>query len=240
MLPIHQQMILSTTFSPIAFFLPCIHHPTRVSEQRASVIDNIYTNATNANITSGNIVMQISDHFPQFLILKNTPVSHNKLESFKYDYSSFKEDKFLDDFNQIDFTYLENCDLDVNNIFDRFLQDLNTLTNKHAPIKRRSREEMKLKDKPWINNRIQKMMRIRDKILQKMKKQQTPDNLKLYKKFRNRLSNELKESKERYFHNYFSANSQNVKKLWSGIKIKICHKSSTAFSINKSKAKMVM
>ena len=88
--------------------LPCIHHPTRVSEHRASVIDNIYTNATNANITSGNIVMQITDHFPQFFILKNTHVSHNKSESLKYDYSRFKEDKFLDDFNQIDFTYLEN------------------------------------------------------------------------------------------------------------------------------------
>ena len=193
--------------------LPCIHHPTRVSEQRALVIDNIYTNATNANITSGNIVMQISDHFPQFLILKNTQVGHDKLESFKYDYSRFKEDKFLDDFNQIDFTYLENSDLDVNNEFDRFLKDLNTLTTKHAPIKRRSRKEVKLKDKPWINNRIQKMIRIRDKILLKMKKQLTPDNLKLYKKFRNRVSNEVREGKERYFHNYFSANSQNMKKL---------------------------
>ena len=217
--------------------LPCIHHPTRVSEHRASIIDNIYTNATNANIVSGNILMQITDHFPQFMILKNTHVSHNNSESFKYDYSRFKEDKFLDDFNQIDFTYLENSDLDVNNKFDRFLKDLNTLTNQHAPIKRRSRKEMKLKDKPWINNRILKMMRIRDRILQKMKKQQTPDNVKLYKKFRNRVSNELKESKARYFHTYFSTNSQNMKKLWSGIKTIISHKSSTSSSINKIKDK---
>ena len=127
---------------------------------------NIYTNATNANIVSGNILMQITDHFPQFMILKNNHVSHNNSESFKYDYSSFKEDKFLDDFNQIGFTYSENNDLDVNNKFDTFLKDLNTLTNQHAPIKRRSRKEMKLKDKPWINNRIrEKMMRIRDRIL---------------------------------------------------------------------------
>ena len=217
--------------------LPCIHHPTRVSEHRASVIDNIYTNATNANIISGNIVMQISDHFPQFLILQNTQVSHNKPESYKYDYSRFKEDKFLDDFNQTDFTYLENSDLDVNNKFDRFLKDLDTLTKQHAPIVRRSRKEMKLKDKPWINHRSQKMMRIRDKSLQKMKKQQTPDNLKLYKKFRNRVSNELKESKERYFHNYLSVNSQNMKKLWSDIKTIISHKSSTSSSINKIKGK---
>ena len=208
--------------------LPCIHHSTRVCEQRASIIDNIYTNAANANITSGNILMQITDHFPLFTILKNTYVSHCKSESFKDDYSRFKEDSFVEDFNQVDFSYLDNSDLNLNNKFDRFLKDLNTLTNKHAPIKRRSRKEMKLKDKPWINNRILKMMRIRDRILQKLKKQQNPDNLKLYKKFRNRVSNELKESKAQYFHNYFSTNSQNMKKLWSGIKTIISHKSSTS------------
>ena len=117
------------------------------------------------------------------------------------------------------------------------MKDLNTLTNKHAPIKKLSRKEKKLKDKPWINKRILKMMRIRDRILQKLKKQQNPDNLNLYKKFRNRVSNELKESKARYFHNYFSTNSQNMKKLRSGIKTIISHKSSTSFSINKIKDK---
>ena len=193
-----------------------------------------------AKIVSGNILMQITDHFPQFMMLKNTHVRYNNCESFEYENSRFKEDKFLDDFIQIDFTYLENDDLDVSNKFDRFLKDLNTLTNQYAPIKRRSRKEIKLKDKPWINNRIQKMMRIRVKILQKMKKQQTPDNnVKLHKKCRNRVSNELKERKARYFHNYFSANNQNMKKLWSGIKT-IISKSSSSSSINKSKARMEM
>ena len=95
---------------------------------------------------------------------------------------------------------------------------------------------MKLKDKPWINNRIQKIMRIRDNILQKLKKQQTPENLTLYKKCRNCVSNEVKESKARYFHSYFSTNSKNVKKLWAGIKTIISHKSLTS-SINKIKGK---
>ena len=138
-----------------------------MSEHRASIIDNIYTNATNANLTGGNILTQITDHFPQFLILKNTQISHIKSESFKYDYSKFKEDKFLEDFNQIDFTYLESNDMGVSTKFDRFLKDLSTLTNKHAPIKKRSRKEIRMKDKPWINSRIQKMMRIRDRVLLK-------------------------------------------------------------------------
>ena len=125
--------------------------------------------------------------------------------------------------------------MDVNKKFDRFLKDLSTLTNKHAPIIKRSRKEMKLKDKPWINNKIQKMMRIRDRILLKLKKKSTNDNLTLYKKFRNRVSNEIKKSKENCFHNFFSTNTQNMKKLWSGIKTIISHKSSTSSTINKIK-----
>ena len=73
------------------------------------------------------------------MILKNTHVSHNKSESFKYDYSRFKEDEFVEDFNQIDFAYLENSDIDMNSKFDRFLKDLNSLTKKHAPITRTRR-----------------------------------------------------------------------------------------------------
>ena len=188
-------------------------------------------------MTSGNIVMQITDHFPQFLILKNTCIYWNEYKSFKNDYSKFNEEKFLDDFNNIDFAYLDNSDLDVNNNFEKFLSDLNTLTNKHAPLRWQNRKEVKLKNKPWINNRILKMMRIRVRILQRLKKHQTSDNLKLYKKFRNRVSNELKDSKARYFRDYFSTNSQNMKKMWSGIKSIISHKPPISPSINKIKGK---
>ena len=50
-------------------------------------------------------------------------------------------------------------------------------------VKKRSRKELKLNEKPWINSKIQNMMRIRDKILLKLKKKPTDDNRTLYKKF---------------------------------------------------------
>ena len=55
---------------------------------------------------------------------------------------------------------------------------------------------------------------------------------------RNRVSNELKESKARYYHNYFSTNSNNIKKLWLGIKTIISHKSSSSSAVNKIKDKV--
>ena len=190
--------------------LPCIHHPTRISQYSSSVIDNISSNLPTVEITSGNILTSISDHFPQFLILKHANIHQNKSNMYKYDYSTFDEVKFLEDYQQIDNAYLES-ETDVNNNYNKFLEDVTALTIKHVPIKKRTRKELKLMSKPWINGRIKKMMKIRDHILKKLKKDNSVKNHHLYKKFRNRVASELKKSKVTYFHNYFTINSQNMK-----------------------------
>ena len=61
-------------------------------------------------------------------------------------------------------------------------------------------------------------MRIRDKVLNKLKKQSDDATKALYKKFRNRVAVSLKESKANYFHNFFHTNGSNMKLLWSGLK----------------------
>ena len=51
-------------------YLPYILHPTRVTEYSAIVIDIIFSNITDCESTSGNILCQVSDHFPQFIIVE--------------------------------------------------------------------------------------------------------------------------------------------------------------------------
>ena len=58
---------INTMFSH--HLLPHILHPTRVTDHSATVIDNIFSNNSQHETTSGNLITQISDHFPQFLIL---------------------------------------------------------------------------------------------------------------------------------------------------------------------------
>ena len=86
-------------------FQLCIHHPTRIFENSSTMIDNIFTNII-ANILFDNILRQISDHLSQLIILKNTNISHFSSTSFVYDYSSFVETNFINDFFSIDFSYL--------------------------------------------------------------------------------------------------------------------------------------
>ena len=80
--------------------------------------------------------MQSTDHFPQFFLLKNANASRSKFKSFKYDYSKFNEEKFLDSFNNVDFAYLDESDTVMNKHFDNFLDDFmtdkQTCSNKKA------------------------------------------------------------------------------------------------------------
>ena len=45
---------------------PLIDKPTRITRLTASLIDNIFTNVLNKNITSGIFITDVSDHFPVF------------------------------------------------------------------------------------------------------------------------------------------------------------------------------
>ena len=50
------------------YLLPYILHPTRVTDHSATVTDNIFSNSASYESISENIISQISDHFPQFMI----------------------------------------------------------------------------------------------------------------------------------------------------------------------------
>ena len=50
------------------FFQPHIFQPTRVTDHSATLIDNIFFNSLEHFVISGNIVYDLTDHFPNFLI----------------------------------------------------------------------------------------------------------------------------------------------------------------------------
>ena len=80
------------------YLLTHVLQPTRVTDYSATVIDNIFTNATDFETVSGNILNQIADPFSQFLILRKLSVTHKDIAFYQYDYSNFDKDKFTADF----------------------------------------------------------------------------------------------------------------------------------------------
>ena len=139
-------------------FFPYITHPTRVSIQSSAILANVFSNICNFDTKSGNILTQSADHFPLFLVVKKAGITSKALSYYQHDYLRFDQEKFLGDFNNLYFDYLNVTQSDVNAKFNRFLADLDEIVKKHAPLKKITKEDMIFRNKPWINSRIKKMM----------------------------------------------------------------------------------
>ena len=199
--------------------LPTIDKPTRVHNNSASLIDNIFINNLANEIVSGNLITDISDHFAQFCILRSNVVKPKPGKRVMRDYSQFSENDFLHDLQQINWeinvTASEN---DTDRLFSSFYNKLNKLVNKHAPFKPISKRKQRMMSKPWITKGIRASIKTKNKLL-------TMGNYELYKSYRNKIVTLTRISKKNYYHNFFQVNINNAKATWEGINSLINNKS---------------
>ena len=174
---------------------PYILLPTRIDGESATIVDNIFTNNMTNSINSGNIITDFSDHFSQFISVQRPKLDLKSISLYKRDYSKFSEHSFRDDVS------IQNFNNEFNNINDQFNDfyfKLEGCVDRHAPIKKLTPKEIKLNQKPWISNEIIKMIKIKNKLFYRKKRQPNNEKVKrLYNIFRNRVNRELNKVKAR-------------------------------------------
>ena len=107
----------------------------------------------------------------------------------------------------------------MNELFIDFHSKLEGCVDRHAPIKKLSHKEIKQRNKHWISTEISKLIKVRNKIFARKKRQpNNTNNKRLYNLFRNRVNSEIKKSKKEYYSEFFKINKMNIKKIWSGIR----------------------
>ena len=113
---------------------------------------------------------------------------------------------------------------DVNFSFEQFLLKLNNLLDIHAPFKYSKRKNEK-HNKPWITNGIANSIRKKNNLYKKLcraKDSKRKEELcKLYKAYKNHVTNFSRRSKESYFKNLFEENKKITYKVWQEIKVLI-------------------
>ena len=142
-------------------FLPQIIHPTRVTDTTAIVIDNIYTNCLDYKQNSGNILFSVSEHYSQFISVERKKIDFKDLNIYCRDYSKFNSQSFCDDVS------IQQWDVnltDASDQFSDFYLRLNGCVDRHAPMKKLSRKELKLGSKPWITPDIIKLIKHRNSV----------------------------------------------------------------------------
>ena len=129
---------------------PCIIEPTRiVDKQKPTLVDNFFVNLFNKELKSGNLGQKISDHLPNFIIIKNINKKILKQKIKVRDLHSFNKHKYLEDLKELEDFHLQKHN-NVNQMFNAYHGKLLLIIDKHASYNTLSTKKTKLKFKPRI------------------------------------------------------------------------------------------
>ena len=197
---------------------PTINRPTRiVGKQKPSLIDNIFINSLEKNITTGNLVSKISDHMPNFMIMNDHTMPHSKTQTKTRSLRNYDIDSYQKDIDSIDISPALGRYDDLNQIYKFYQDQLLAVMNKHAPFVTLTRGEMKWKQKPWITKKIQKLIRRKELVYSKYVRNKSQFWYIRYRSLCDIVKAEISSGKRRYFNWYFKINMDNSKKVWKGI-----------------------
>ena len=199
-----------------SFLLPYISSPTRITTKSRTLIDNIFSNNTSHETLSGNITTTISDHYAQFLLLKD--ISHTKKEKaeiYNHDFEKLyqNKEKFENDLKKTDWnSVLDIKKNDTDNSFQMFLNSINKNITTHAPIKKLSNKDKKFLLKPWITKGLLTSIKKKNKIRRKSIRAKDPIRKEelhnQFKYYRNNLNKLTRLSKANHYKRFFEENKK--------------------------------
>ena len=138
----------------------------------------------------GIMYSDISDHLPIFVIdsIKQLKSVRNINDTkFIRDMSNFFVNAFNNDFTRR-LNQLNTSDkMSVHKIFDQFINSFLSTVNKHAPLKKDSRREKKLRLKPWFTASLIKLIRYKNRLFKNIIRYYGMENFDDYKRYRNVL-----------------------------------------------------
>ena len=179
---------------------PLITCPTRYSRNTATLIDHINTNNLNKSMHTYVLVSDISDHLPILALVKNfKPYYNTPPTSLIRDTSNFTFENFLIDLEDKLSDFEKKVSLQTaHDLFQKFLNIIKQSLQKHAPLKKASRKQQKLREKPWITRGILKSINHKNMLYQQSLK---GDNYtkNTYNVYRKKLTHIKELSKKLYY-----------------------------------------
>ena len=165
------------------------------------------------------------DHLPQFIVAPNIffNASYPQSNNYERDWSRFDQENFVLDYFLIEWdNFLLSSNTNTENSYKTFLEKFESLLDNYGPLKKTSKNKLKLKDNPWITPGLQKSISIKNQFLSKFIKLKDPCKKMeahiRYKQYINLSSTLLKKSKQFYFTRFFQENIKDLKNMWRGTK----------------------
>ena len=86
--------------------------------------------------------------------------------------------------------FLNNASISLNSKFNLFYDTVSSYVDNHVPVTKMNKKDLKLHSKPWVNQKIQRLVKYHDKLHRKLNRNFSYNTEYLYRRFRNRIVNE--------------------------------------------------
>ena len=219
------QLFLNSLLS--SGFYPVINRPTRIREESATLIDNIFVNIHNSQTQSGIWLADITDHLPIYCTLPydHKPVPKGKTTSIlKRTYSDENMIRFKNDLAMMDWLSVYQAE-GINNKFDEFNSIITGLHNKYFPV---VPTVLKTKNlyKPWLTASILNSIKKKNNLYKSFIKSHSPIIKTKYLKYKNKLVTIIRQAEKDYYANRLSEVRGNISKTWK-VMNEMCGRNST-------------
>ena len=197
--------------------VPLINRPTRITNNSATLIDNIFSNNLHDlhKSTQTILVTDISDHLPIIHINWNFKDCNEDLSMIRRSNTKKNREEFKQAMNNINWTELYSMS-DTQSAFSYFHNVIKGLHDKHFPKK-----QIKLRHncrKPWLTTGLKNAIKTKNKLYKKSLMIRCCHNQITYKIYRNKLKHILIKEEKKYYANLLKSNKSNMKKTWSILK----------------------
>ena len=190
-------------------YLPAINIPTRVTSSSLTIIDHIWTNIL--YFRSGVITADITDHYPAFIVF---PQQCNSSEIVNRYFRCHKPDNLevlrchVSDFAN-SFRTLDDLESEARTLM--FCNRLYEIYDIACPIKLK-KISLKRATKPWLDNSLLLSIDRKHQLYREICSGH--GDIVYYKRYRNILTNTLRDAKRKYFNDKFSSNYGDSKSTW--------------------------
>ena len=195
---------------------PTIDKPTRVIKgQKPSLIDNIFTNAIDKDIVTGNLLSKITDHMPNFILMRDFNLDHKKMTKTVRLGKNVDIEQFKKDVNDIDLSPVLHLDSDE--IFDYYHRQFTHIMNKHYPETTLSNQELSWRRKPWITKHMQNLIRTKHILYEKYLRKKDKFWYGRYSASKKQIEELIETARKDHFKKYFERHLSNSRKSWKAI-----------------------
>ena len=111
------------------------------------------------------------------LIINKLSTLPKNYKFFKRDYSKLDSEALIPEVRNVNWSEVlgsESGATDVNTVFQSFYDRITEIINKHAPIRKLSRKEIKSLSKPWVTPGIKTSIRNKDKFYKRLIETKNP------------------------------------------------------------------